>query len=347
LPAHRHRGGLHDARRACRDASGHRAARAGRSWLLQPDGSLRDEHRREGVVHHAAPDRPRCRPPRRHRRRRHRRAGAQPDDAATASALAASSNDELADAVARHEGRFEGLAAIAPQDPRAAGAELGRAVGGLGLKGVVINSHTKGECLDDPKFYEIFEAAESLSVPIYLHPVTPPKAMIDPFLARGLDGAVFGFAVETSLHALRLIFGGVLDRFPRSTIVLGHLGEALPFWLYRLDYMHEAIVRAGRYESVRRLERRVSDYLRESFYYTTSGMPWEPAISFTRSVVGADRVMYAMDYPYQFVPGEVAACDALPYGEEELRAFFESIAVRVFSLGEQHAAARLGARRPR
>jgi 2,3-dihydroxybenzoate decarboxylase len=234
--------------------------------------------------------------------------------------------------VDRHPERFVGLAAVAPQDPAGAAEELERGVSRLGLRGGIVNSHTQGEYLDDPKFWDIFEAAQSLGVPLYLHPVTPPPSMIGPLLERGLDGAIYGFAVETSVHILRLIVSGVFDRFPDLQVVVGHLGEGLPFWLYRLDYMHEAVVRARRYESVGPLERTISEYLRQNFYLTTSGMPWAPAILFTRSVVGGDRVMYAMDYPYQFVPDEVRRSDELPLDEEEMRQFYQSIAARVFSI---------------
>ncbi len=107
-----------------------------------------------------------------------------------------------------------------------------------------MNSHTHGEYLDDAKFWDIFAAAEALDVPIYIHPNTPPNAMIKPFLDRGLDGAVFGFAVETGLHALRLVVSGAFDRFPRLRVVLGHLGEGLPYWLFRIDFMHGGSVRS-------------------------------------------------------------------------------------------------------
>ena len=258
--------------------------------------------------------------------------GVQIFDAETAVSLAAATNDELAEACRRHPDRFAGLATIAPQAPAKAAEELSRAVTQLGLKGAMINSHTRGEYLDDPKFWDIFEAAQSLGVPVYIHPVTPPPNMIGPFLERGLEGAIFGFAVETALHMMRLIVGGVFDRFPDLTITVGHLGEGLPFWLYRLDYMHKASVTAKRYEAMQPLQRKVSDYLKENFFYTTSGMPWEPAILYTRSVVGADRVMYAMDYPYEYVAEEVVMSDALPLDAEEKRAFFQGIAEKVFSL---------------
>src|ERR1700734_2244315 len=144
--------------------------------------------------------------------------GVQVFDAPEATALARSFNDQLADAIRKHPDRFSGLAAIAPQDPDCAAKELERGVRQLGLKGAIVNSHTRGEYLDDPKFWDIFAACEALGVPLYLHPTTPSKAMIEPYLARGLDGAVFGFAAETGLHALRMIVAGVFDRFPRLQI---------------------------------------------------------------------------------------------------------------------------------
>ena len=258
--------------------------------------------------------------------------GVQVLDPATAAAVATSSNDRLAEAVARHPDRFTGLAAMAPQQPARAAAEIERAVTSLGFRGVILNSHTRGEYFDDPKFWEIFEAAEQLDVPIYLHPSTPSPGLIKPLLESGLEGAIYGFAVETGLHLLRIIVSGALDRFPRLKIVVGHLGEALPFWLFRLDFMHAAMVKAGRHPAIRRLDKRPGDYLRENVWITTSGMAWEPAIMFVRSVIGPDRVMYAMDYPYQFVPDEVKVTDGLPIGEAEKKAFYQGIAESVFRL---------------
>ncbi len=128
--------------------------------------------------------------------------GVQVFDAGTAVALTRECNDQLSQEIKKHPERYAGLAAIAPQDPANAVKELQRAVA-LGMKGAVINSHTQGEYLDDPKYWEIFEAAQALDVPLYLHPNTPPPAMIGPFLPRGLEGAIYGFAVETALHMLR------------------------------------------------------------------------------------------------------------------------------------------------
>ena len=253
-------------------------------------------------------------------------------DAQFATAMARSANDQLAEAIRKYPTRYAGLAAIAPQDPQAAAKELERGVRKLGLKGAIINSHTRGEYLSDQKFWPIFEAAEALGVPVYLHPNTPPPAMIQPFLESGLDGAVFGFAVETGLHMLRIVTSGVFDRFPKLQIVTGHLGEGLPYWFFRIDFMHGASVRAGRYECLKPLKRKVSDYLKENFYYTTSGMAWQPPILYAQSVVGVDRVMYAMDYPYQFVPEEVKVTDELPISDADKKTFYQSNAERVFAL---------------
>lgn len=258
--------------------------------------------------------------------------GVQIFDADTGTSLARLSNDTLAEAIRKYPDRFSGLAAIAPQDAANAAKELERGVRQLGLKGAIVNSHTRGQYLDDPKFWAIFEAAEALNVPVYLHPNTPPPAMIGPFLERGLDGAIYGFAVETGLHMLRIIVAGVFDRFPKLRMILGHLGEALPYWLFRIDFMHRAMVASDRYASVKKLERKPSDYLKENIYVTTSGMAWGPPILYAQSVLGVDRVLYAMDYPYQFVPAEVQVTDDLPISPADKKKLYQENAERVFSL---------------
>ena len=248
-----------------------------------------------------------------------------------ANGFATYANDVLADACKKHPTRFAGLAAVAPHDPKTAAKELERAMG-LGLKGAIINSHTFGEYLDQEKFFPLLEAAEALDAPIYLHPQVPPPKMIEPFLDAGLDGAIYGFGVETGLHLLRMIVTGVFDRFPKLTVVAGHLGEALPFWMYRLDYMHRAGVVAKRYARMQPTQGKVSDYLRRNIYVTTSGFAWEPAIKFCQDVLGPDRVLYAMDYPYQHDVAEVIATDNLAISDEVKKMLFQTNAERVFKL---------------
>jgi 2,3-dihydroxybenzoate decarboxylase len=260
--------------------------------------------------------------------------GVQIFDPATATSLATRFNDELAEGISRHPDRYVGLAAFSPLDPANAAMELERAVKKLGMKGGIFNSHTLGTYLDDEQYWEIFEAAEALDVPIYLHPQTPPANMIEPFLKRGLDAAVYGFACETGLHALRLVVAGLFDRFPKLQVVLGHCGEALPYWLSRIDFMHGHISVSKRYPHVHPLKRKASDYLKENFYYTSSGVGWGPPVMFIRDVIGADRMMYAMDYPWQFVPSEVGELEQMPIGEAGLKQFFEDNARKVFKIAE-------------
>ena len=257
--------------------------------------------------------------------------GVQIMDTDTAVSFARLANDQLAEAVKKHPTRFSGMVAIAPQNPKEAAKEIERGLG-LGLTGVIINSHTHGEYLSDQKFWDIFAAAEANDTPIYLHPNTPPRNMIQPFLECGLDGAIYGFGVETGLHALRIITAGVFDRFPKLQMIIGHMGEALPFWSYRLDYMHQATVKSDRYPTVRALKKKPSDYLKENFYITNSGMAWQPAIKFTQETLGVDRVLYAMDYPYQYSADEVVALDGMEMSAANKNAFFQTNAEKVFKL---------------
>jgi 2,3-dihydroxybenzoate decarboxylase len=258
--------------------------------------------------------------------------GVQVMDKETAVAFSRVANDELAEAVRRHPTRFAGMIAVAPQDPAAAALEIERGVTRLGMNAVIINSHTQGEYLSDSKFWDIFAAAEAHDVPIYLHPNSLPKNMIGSFQDCGLDGAIYGFGVETGLHALRIITAGVFDRFPKLQLIIGHMGEALPFWAYRLDYMHRATVLSNRYESIKPLRKKPSDYLRENFFITNSGVAWEPAIKFTQDIVGVDRVMYAMDYPYQYAADEVTAMDNMAMSAEAKKKFFQTNAESVFKI---------------
>lgn len=258
--------------------------------------------------------------------------GVQVMDQATAVSFAQIANDQLAEAVRRHPTRFAGMIAVAPQDPAAAAKEIERGVTKLGMNAVIINSHTQGEYLSDPKFWDIFAAAEAHDAPIYLHPNAMPSKMLEPFQECGLDGAIYGFGVETGLHAMRIITAGVFDRFPKLRIILGHMGEALPFWAYRFDYMHQATVRSQRYESMKPIRKRPSDYLRENFYITNSGVAWEHAIKFTQAFMGVERVMYAMDYPYQYAVDEVNLLDAMDMSQEDKKKFFQTNAETVFKL---------------
>ena len=258
--------------------------------------------------------------------------GVQVMDPATAVSVAINSNDQLAEAIRRHPTRFAGMITVAPQDPAAAAKEIERGVTKLGMNSVVINSHTQGEYLSDSKFWDIFAAAEAHDAPIYLHPNALPPQMLQPFQECGLDGAIYGFGVETGLHAMRIITAGVFDRFPKLRMILGHMGEALPYWAYRLDYMHQATVRSKRYDSMKPIQKRPSEYLCENFYITNSGVAWEHAIKFAQGFMGVDRVLYAMDYPYQYAVDEVNILDNMNMSLEDKTKFFQTNAETVFKL---------------
>ena len=259
--------------------------------------------------------------------------GAQPlTDLTEARRLAQRANDYLAGHVARRPDRYVGMTTVAPQDPDWSATEILRGARELGFKGVQINSHTQGQYLDHPRFDPIFRALADTGQPLYIHPSTPPDSMIGPMLEAGLDGAIFGFGVETGLHLLRLIVSGIFDRYPQLQIMVGHMGEALPFWVYRLDYMHQASVRSQRYAQMKPLKKTILEYLRSNVLITTSGMAWAPAILFTQQVVGEDRVMYAMDYPYQFVPDEVRTHDNLDIPLATKKKLMQANAERWFAL---------------
>lgn len=248
-----------------------------------------------------------------------------------AKGIVTRANDQLAEACGRYPDRFIGMTGVAPQDPEWSAAEIRRGAQ-LGFKGVQINSHTQGRYLDEPFFDPIFRALVDMDQPLYIHPATPPDSMIDPMLESGLDGAIFGFGVETGMHLLRLITIGIFDRYPSLQIMVGHMGEALPYWMYRLDYMHQAGVRSKRYERMKPLNKSIHDYFRSNVLVTNSGMAWEPAIKFCQQVMGEDRVMYAMDYPYQYVADEVRAMDSMDMPAETKRKFFQTNAERWFKL---------------
>jgi len=255
--------------------------------------------------------------------------GVQVFDAVTATALAADSNDQLAEAIRNHPTRFVGLAAVAPQYPAGASREVERATGRLGLCGLIINSHTMGEYLDDPKYWEILEAAEAADVPIYLHPREPAPSQITPYLDYGLYFAGWGFAIETGLHAMRLIMSGVFDRFPKLRIILGHMGEGIPYWLKRLDNRYELQVKIG---AVPRMPRRPSEYFLDHFVVTTSGMTDPDILTLCLSQLGVERVLFAADYPYESIAEHVTFMDEVKVSEEVRRAIYFENAERILKI---------------
>ena len=248
-------------------------------------------------------------------------------------------NDQLSDVVEKYPNRFAGLAAISPLDVKQASIELERSINELGLKGVIINSHTKGEYLDDQKYWGLFETAQALDVPVYLHPRTPSQGMIDPYMKYGLLGAGWGFAAETSLHALRLILSGVFDEFPNLKIVLGHLGEGLPFWLPRIDsrFANKVWKNAGSQGKPRKRQKKPSDYFKDNFYIATSGMNWHPALKMVHTVLGADKMLFAVDYPYESSEVAVQQMDSFPISSLDKEKIYHSNAEKLFKIPNSFA----------
>jgi 2,3-dihydroxybenzoate decarboxylase len=253
-------------------------------------------------------------------------------DVDEAKAMVTRANDYLAERCAAYPTRFVGMTSIAPQDPEWSAAEIRRGAAELGFKGVMVNSHTHGHYLDEPQFDPIFRALADTGQPLYIHPQTLPDAMIGGMIEAGLDGAIFGFGVETGMHLLRLITTGIFDRYPDLQIAVGHGGEAIPYWLYRIDFMHKAGVASQRYERLKPLKKGMVACLRENVLATTSGLPFPPAIKLMLEVMGEDRVMYAMDYPYEYVADEVRAHDLLDIPDTTKKKLMQTNAERVFAL---------------
>jgi 5-carboxyvanillate decarboxylase len=253
--------------------------------------------------------------------------GVQVFDAATGTSLSKKVNDQLYRIVQKYPGKFAGLAALAPQDPLAAANELERAVKGLGMKGASINSHTGGEYLDDKKYWIIFERAEQLGVPIYLHPRMPSPNMAKPYLTYpALATAMNGFGAEVSLHALRLILSGLFDRHPGVKVILGHLGEALPFWLWRLDN------RWARMPQGMAIKKKPSQYIKDNFYITTAGNFSVPAFLCAYLELGADQILFAVDYPLESNQEAVQFMNVLPINEGDKEKICHLNAERLFNL---------------
>ncbi len=255
--------------------------------------------------------------------------GVQVFEASLATRLAAASNDALAAAVQAHPTRFAGLAAVAPQDPPVAAREIERAARALGLNGLIINSHTMGEYLDAPRYRPIFEAAQAFDMPIYLHPREPAPSMVSPFLDYGLYFAGWGFAAETGLHAMRLIMSGLFDRFPKLRMVLGHMGEGIPFWLQRIDNRYLLEVKIGAVDELPKLP---SQYFLDNFVITTAGVTSMPALRLCLDVLGAERILFAADFPYEDDAEAVRFMDGADVTGDERKQIYETNACRVFKL---------------
>ena len=235
-------------------------------------------------------------------------------DAATAVPLAKRVNDRLHEAVLRHPDRFAAFAALPTADPAAAADELERTVVKLGFKGAMIHGATNGVFHDDKRFWPIYERAQLLDVPLYMHPGIPQPAIIETYYKEYIQQypnilrAAWGFTVETATQSIRMILGGVFEAHPRLKIILGHLGEGLPFYLWRINM---GLTRDGAGPSWFR------DTFCEHFWITTSGFFSDPALLCCVMEMGIDRILFSIDYPFVLNPPGAEWIKTLPLSAED------------------------------
>lgn len=258
-------------------------------------------------------------------------------DVSRAIAASRRANDYLAEHIAKFPARLKGFAALPLQDPGAATAELARCVKDLGFRGALVNGFSDlGESgsvayYDVPRYRTFWAAVQDLDVPVYLHPRSPTSTRQPAYEGHPwLAGSVWGFAAETSLHALRLMGSGLFDEYPKLRLILGHLGEGLPFNIWRADHRlsrqqrgHGDLGMAARRaeEDVSalspRARRPLAQYLRENFYTTTSGNFRTSALANAIAEVGIDRVVYSVDYPFEDMVEAADWFDTVPLGDAD------------------------------
>lgn len=242
--------------------------------------------------------------------------GIEQFDTKTAARLAKQSNDALADIIGRHPDRFAGFAALPAKNPDAAVKELERAVKDLGLIGWKTHSNYGNAYLDDKQFWPILAKAEELDVPVYLHPTAPMITQLQTY-GFALAGAPFGFGIETSMVMMRLILSGVFDAFPKLKIILGHLGEGLPFILQRIDFPYVRPHFKNDPGVRPELGKKPSEYILNNMFVTTSGNYLPPAFMCTKEALGSDRILLATDYPYEEATECMNFLEGLPLSQSE------------------------------
>jgi len=250
-------------------------------------------------------------------------------DAATAVPVARRANDRLHEAVRAHPDRFAGFAALPTADPNGAANELERTVTKLGFKGAMVHGPTNGVFFDDRRFWPIFERAQALDVPIYVHPSVPHPAVVEAYYKDYLKAfpqlltAAWGFTVETATQGVRLVLSGVFDAYPRLKIILGHLGESLPFSLWRIDM---ALSRGADRPSA------FGDTFREHFWITTSGNFSTPALLCCVMEMGADRILFSVDWPFVPNPPGTKWMETVPLGTADREKILSGNAKRLLRM---------------
>jgi 2,3-dihydroxybenzoate decarboxylase len=256
-------------------------------------------------------------------------------DPAEADRLARKANDALAEVVRKHPDRFQALAALPMQDPELAARELTRAVKELGFKGALVNGYSAQKdagaivCYDLPPFWPFWETVERLGVPFYLHPRSPLPAQAKIYEGhRWMLGPAWAFAQETAVHALRLMASGLFDRFPRLQIILGHLGEGLPYAMWRVDNCNAWV--EARHDHA--AKKKLGEYFRANFHITTSGNFHTPTLVCAITEIGADRVMFSTDWPFENIDHAADWFDKAAISEADRKKIGRENAVRLFGL---------------
>jgi 5-carboxyvanillate decarboxylase len=241
-------------------------------------------------------------------------------------------NDDLSEAIQKYPDRFAGLATLAPKDPLAAADELDRAVKKLGFKGALMLPHVQGEFIDKRKYWPIFRRATELGVPIYLHPTYPSPERLKQYSDYPeLGASLWGYGAEAGLAAVRLICSGIFDEYPGLNIILGHLGEALPFWMWRLDnrMQHPTHTTSPLRDKLKKLP---SQYIQDNFIFTTSGVLSPAALLCTQLAVSADRILFAVDYPHESGRESVQFLDAAPISDRDREKIYHLNAEQLWNL---------------
>ena len=247
-------------------------------------------------------------------------------DVAKAVTGAKQLNDLLARQVQMYPTRFAGFGTVALQDPKSAAEEIERCIKQLGMKGIILNGHSNGKYLDDPEFYPVWERAEALKIPVYLHPADSPVKASNEAEYPEMAGPGWAWTPETAGHVLRLIYGGIFDRFPKTTVVLGHMGETLPFILWRLD---------SRYKMMQHrfpIQKMPSEYIKQNIMVTTAGSFSDAPLVCSMMSLGVDRIMFSVDYPYEYTHEAVEFIEKAPISDEDREKICHGNAERLLGL---------------
>jgi len=256
-------------------------------------------------------------------------------DSAKAADLARRANDFLAEQVRKRPGRFQALAALPMQDPELAARELTRCVSELGFRGALVNGFSQVGVADSmvyydlPQYWPFWETVERLDVPFYLHPRNPLPSQAKIYEGHPwLLGPTWAFGHETAVHALRLMGSGLFDKHPRLAIILGHMGEGLPFNIWRVDNTNAWVTNRHTHAA----KKKIADYFNANFYVTVSGNFCTPALLTSLLTLGSDRILFSTDWPFENVDHAAVWFDTAPISEVDRMKIGRTNAIKLFKL---------------